>query len=149
MAVRKDFYPRPKHMKMKHQKTIGNGKIARLPQIIWDELSRRLNDREPTARILEWLNAHPATQAVLAAEFGGRRINGQNLSNWRQGSYQNWLKQRERRNVVCQLLYDAPNLLCQAEAAELAESVLQNEEPDQSNPPLSGAGSSLNKAGSR
>jgi len=36
-------------------------------------------------------------EAVLAAEFGGSRINAQNLSNWRRGGYQHWLKQQERR----------------------------------------------------
>ena len=96
-------------MKTKHQKTIGNGKIARLPQIIRDELNRRLDNREPTAITFEWLNVHPETQPVLNAEFGGRRINQQNLGNW-----------------------------CQ--------SLLQGTEPDQSNPPVSGAGSSLNQA---
>jgi DNA primase len=243
-------------MKTKHQKTIGNGKIARFPQVIWDELNRRLDDREPTARILEWLNALSATQALLNAEFGGRRVNEQNLSNWRLGGYQNWLKQRERCNFVRQLtenareltadadgvplsnlvstvvvaelaashrdmlatitdpaqrcaheqkllrtlahvsredvragklqmererrarerarekreeeedikdaphdrfmdrcrmgiLFNEPDLNCQADAIEYAESLLQETEPDQPGSPVSGAGSTLNKAGSR
>ncbi|MGD1090141.1 MAG: hypothetical protein ABR955_15660 [Verrucomicrobiota bacterium] len=105
---------------MKHQKTTGNGKIARLPQIIRDELSRRLDDGEPTGRILEWLNALPATQAVLNAEFGGRRVNEQNLSNWRLGGYQHWLKQQERRNLVRQLAEDARQLTADADGVEIS-----------------------------
>ena len=60
-----------------------NGKIARLPQVIRDQLNHRLDDGEPGGGLLEWLNTLPAVQAVLAAEFGGSRINAQNLSNWR------------------------------------------------------------------
>jgi hypothetical protein len=107
-------------MKTKYQKTTGNGKIARFPQVIRDELNRRLDDREPTGRILEWLNALPATQALLNAEFGGRRVNEQNLSNWRQGGYQHWIKQRERRNFVRQLTEDACELTADADGVALS-----------------------------
>jgi hypothetical protein len=107
-------------IKMKHQKTIGNGKIARLLQVIRDELNRRLDNREPTARILEWLNALPATQAVLTAEFDGRPINEQNLSNWRQGGYQQWLKQQDRRDFVRQLAEYARQLAADADGVALS-----------------------------
>jgi hypothetical protein len=34
--------------------------------------------------LVEWLNGLPAAQAVLAANFGGRAISTQNLSEWKQ-----------------------------------------------------------------
>ncbi|MGB7748677.1 MAG: hypothetical protein WBN75_15485 [Verrucomicrobiia bacterium] len=90
--------------------TTHNGKIARLPRNLRDELNHRLDDGEPGGGLLEWLNALPAVRAVLDAEFGGCRINAQNLSNWRAGGYQHWLKQQERRANVRQLAEDAGEL---------------------------------------
>jgi len=46
-----------------------NGKIARLPRNIRDELNHRLENGEAARVILPWLNALPAVQAVLAAGF--------------------------------------------------------------------------------
>jgi hypothetical protein len=97
-----------------------NGKIARLPQLIREQLNRRLDDGEPGAGLLEWLNALPAVQAVLAAEFGGSRINAQNLSNWRKGGYQHWLKQQERRILVRELTENAEELAADAGGVEIS-----------------------------
>ena len=62
-----------------------NGKIARLPRVVRDELNRRLEDGEQGARLVEWLNAREDVQAVLPpsprlrragkAEWDGRPIN--------------------------------------------------------------------------
>jgi hypothetical protein len=98
--------------------TTHNGKIARLPRSLRDELNHRLDDGEPGGGLLEWLNALPAVRAVLAAEFGGCRINAQNLSNWRMGGYQDWLKQQERRASVRQLAEDAGELTGDAGGVE-------------------------------
>jgi hypothetical protein len=97
-----------------------NGKIARLPQVIRDQLNHRLDDGEPGGGLLEWLNTLPAVQAVLAAEFGGSRINAQNLSNWRKGGYQHWLKQQERRNLVRELTENAEELAADAGGVEVS-----------------------------
>ncbi len=97
-----------------------NGKIARLPQVIREQLNRRLDDGELGGGLLEWLNALPAVQAVLAAEFGGSRINAQNLSNWRRGGYQHWLKQQERRNLVRELTENARELTEDADGVEIS-----------------------------
>ena len=96
--------------------TIHNGKIARLPRNIRDELNHRLDDGEPGGRILAWLNALPA---VPAAGLGGRGINAQNLSNWRKGGFQDWLKQQERRNLVRELTENAEELSMDAGGVEL------------------------------
>jgi hypothetical protein len=65
-----------------------NGKIARLPRNIRDELNHRLDNGEPGGPILEWLNNLPQVKHVLVKDFEGGRINAQNLSNWRKGGHQ-------------------------------------------------------------
>jgi len=97
-----------------------NGKIARLPRNTRDELNHRLDEGEPGGRILEWLNALPAVRTLLDAQFGGCRINEQNLSKWRQGGYQDWQKQQERRNLVRQLAENAGELAADADGVEVS-----------------------------
>jgi len=97
-----------------------NGKIARLPRNVRDELNHRLDDGEPGGRIVEWLNALSPVQAVLAAEFGGVGINAQNLSNWRKGGFQHWLKQQQHRVNVQQLTEDSKELNTDAGGVEIA-----------------------------
>jgi Protein of unknown function (DUF3486) len=72
------------------------GKIARLPQALREELNRRLLDGESGARILPWLNALPEVIKLLEEDFEGLRINDQNLSDWRLGGYEDWLRRRDR-----------------------------------------------------
>ena len=99
--------------------TTHNGKIGRLPRQVRDELNHRLDDGEPGGRILEWLNALAAVQTLLPAEFGGVQINAQNLSNWRKGGHQHWLKQQERRNLVRELTENAEELATDAGGVEI------------------------------
>lgn len=96
------------------------GKIARLPRNIRDELNRRLDQGETAGKILPWLNALPEAQSVLAADFGGGQIKAQNLSNWRQGGYQDWQKQQERRHLVRELAANAQELAADAGEVEVA-----------------------------
>lgn len=101
--------------------TTHNGKIGRLPKLIRDELNRRLDDGEPGEHILEWLNGLPQVKPVLAKDFGsGGRINAQNLSNWRKGGHQEWLKQQERRALVRGLIENAEELAVDARGVEIA-----------------------------
>lgn len=72
-----------------------NGKPARLPREIREELNRRLQDNEPGGSLLAWLNALPATQAVLAREFGACAISKQNLCEWRTGGFAEWQARQE------------------------------------------------------
>ncbi|MGA2177552.1 MAG: hypothetical protein ABSH38_21465 [Verrucomicrobiota bacterium] len=62
-----------------------NGRIARLPLAIRQQLNQRLQDGEIGARLLEWLNSLPEVQAVLAAHFNGQPSNDPNLTDWKQG----------------------------------------------------------------
>jgi hypothetical protein len=71
-----------------------NGKIARLPLELRDQLNFRLADGEPGNRLVEWLNSNPDVMKVMAEQFDGRPITDQNLSEWRAGGYEEWLTLR-------------------------------------------------------
>ena len=68
-----------------------NGKIARIPHEIREQLNCRLADGEPGNRLVEWLNSIPAVMRVMAEQFEGRPITEGNLSEWRAGGYEEWL----------------------------------------------------------
>ena len=72
-----------------------NGKIARIPRDYRDELNTRLADGEPGKQLVAWLNSLPEVQAVLEEHFGGRPITEQNLSEWKQGGFEDWLRHQE------------------------------------------------------
>ena len=73
-----------------------NGKIGRCPLHIREEVNRRLLDNEPAKKIIAWLHGQPEVLKVLDEYFGEEPISPQNLSEWRKGGYQKWLKRRER-----------------------------------------------------
>ncbi len=83
-----------------------NGKIARLPREIREELNERLERSEPSPQLLEWLNALPEVKAVLRDGFSGAPINRQNFSAWRQGGFQEGLLRRD----LCQEARHVPQL---------------------------------------
>src|SRR5580692_617932 len=72
-----------------------NGKIARLPRHIREQLNRRLEDNQPGPKLLEWLNGLPEVQEVLKEDFDGEPISRQNLSQWRQGGYLEWSARKD------------------------------------------------------
>ncbi|MDR3406171.1 MAG: hypothetical protein P4L99_27035 [Chthoniobacter sp.] len=86
--------------------TSRKSKIARLPLEIREDLNRRLQNSESGVTLLDWLHALPAVQAVLAADFDGRAINLQNLSEWRRGGYQDWLAEQKAEALARQLGLD-------------------------------------------
>ena len=67
-----------------------NGKIARLPENVRNELNPRMESGESGEAILEWLNGLPAVQTMLKEAFDGVPISKQNLSEWRQGGFREW-----------------------------------------------------------
>jgi len=71
------------------------GKIGRLPKAIQEQVNRRLENGEQARPLVAWLNALPEVSDVLAAEFSGKPIREQNLSEWRRHGYQKWLEQRQ------------------------------------------------------
>lgn len=76
--------------------TARTGKIARCPLAIREEVNRRLLDGESGPKILKWLNAHADVLRVLDQYFGEEPVSPQNLSEWRQGGYQEWLARSEK-----------------------------------------------------
>ena len=82
-------------------------KIARLPLGVREELNRRMENGEPGADLVRWLNGRRETKRVMAARFDGRQITEQNLSEWRAGGYQEWLAERaaltEKRTLTAEV----------------------------------------------
>ena len=79
------------------------GKIARLPAAIREEVCRRLHDGQTGPKIIGWLHTLPEVLAVLDEHFGEQPINEQNMTEWRQGGYQDWLARREKVENLKQL----------------------------------------------
>ena len=84
------------------------GKIARLPGALRHELNHRLHNGAPGRELVPWLNAMPEVQRVLVERFAGRPITEDNLSEWRQGGFQDWLLQEERRVRLRELSNQCP-----------------------------------------
>lgn len=76
--------------------TARKGKIARLPAATRREVNHRLHAGEPASKIIAWLHTQEAVLRVLDEHFSEQPISPQNLSEWRQGGYQDWLRGRER-----------------------------------------------------
>jgi hypothetical protein len=72
-----------------------NGKIARLPHDVREELNVRLECSEPSPKLLAWLNALPVVREFVRREFGGEPVSKHNLSQWRLGGFQDWLTRRD------------------------------------------------------
>ena len=87
-----------------------NGKIARLPREIREELNRRLQDGEPGGPLLAWLNLLPVVSAVMAREFGGCIVSKQNLCEWRSGGFVEWQAWQETLAQARELAADATEL---------------------------------------
>jgi hypothetical protein len=86
------------------------GKIARLPRGLRDQLNARLENGEPGHQLVVWLNSLPQVQDLLQAQFAGRPISEQNLSEWKQGGYLDWCQHQEIRDLVSQLSEQAGDL---------------------------------------
>jgi hypothetical protein len=79
------------------------GKIARLPKPIRDELNQRLANGEPGDTLLAWLNALPEVQAVARQLWNGAVVTKQNLSQWRRGAHQDWLRAQDATDRLARL----------------------------------------------
>jgi hypothetical protein len=79
-----------------------NGKIARLPRPIRTDLNHRLDDGEESDSLLAWLNKLPLVEQMVEERFDGVPISPQNLSEWRQGGFREWLLRQELIEHACQ-----------------------------------------------
>lgn len=72
------------------------GKIASLPASLRDEVNQRLHNGQRGPEILAWLNSHSQVLEVLDRHFGEEPVTAQNLSEWRNGGYQDYLQRIQR-----------------------------------------------------
>lgn len=72
------------------------GKIARLPHALREQVNTRLLNGESASTILGWLNAEPEAAVIWQTNFDGSEASPQNLSEWRSGGYRDWLTRREK-----------------------------------------------------
>jgi hypothetical protein len=77
-----------------------NGKIARLPLAVREELNRRLENGEPGVRLIEWLNGLPEVNAVLKEYFEGQPISDANLTQWKNGGFLDWQARVKTESMV-------------------------------------------------
>jgi hypothetical protein len=77
-----------------------NGKIARLPKDIREQLNRRMENGWRLVKLVKWLNALPEVKEVLREEFHGRAIIEQNISQWRDGGYADWLRHQGTQEQI-------------------------------------------------
>src|ERR1700735_4104956 len=80
-----------------------NGKIARLPLHIRTELNQRLGEGEPGTKLVAWLNDKAKLDLPKDSEGRRIRITEQNLSDWRQGGYQDWLRLEAARDFIANM----------------------------------------------
>jgi len=80
-----------------------NGKIAKLPRDIRDQLNLRLHNGEDGPKLLKWLNHLPETKETLDFYFDGVPVTKQNLSAWRRGGFRQWEIQFDWVQQACEL----------------------------------------------
>jgi hypothetical protein len=79
------------------------GKIGRCPPEIREEVNRRLFDGQPASKILPWLNAQESVLRILDEYFNEQPVDAGNLSEWRGGGYQDWLRRRANIETLKEL----------------------------------------------
>ncbi len=87
-----------------------NGKIARLPRHVRDELNQRLDNGMQGNRLVPWLNSLVEVKKILASDFAGCPISEQNLSQWKQGGFLDWRRQQEVSDRVTRLIERSDDL---------------------------------------
>ena len=88
-----------------------NGKIARLPKAIRDRLNQQIHDGVPGKNLVRWLNGLNEVVDVLVRHFNATRVTEQNLSEWKQGGYQDWLNHQETREWVRRISDEAEDVI--------------------------------------
>src|SRR5215212_5395551 len=79
------------------------GKIARLAYKTREQLNLRMLNGELGPPLLKWLNELPDTKETFDEFFGGKPVTKQNLSEWRHGGYQDWLRHQHRQERFQQM----------------------------------------------
>lgn len=79
------------------------GKIARLPHDVREEVNERLRAGHTARAIIDWLHSRDDVLRVLDEHFDEQPITAQNITEWRQGGYQEWLERGEKAARVREL----------------------------------------------
>jgi hypothetical protein len=87
-----------------------NGKIARLPKPLREELNRRLQKGDSGRSLVAWLNRQRVVQELIKTKFEGHPIREQNLSQWKNGGYRDWLQHQEALELAERLYEGADDL---------------------------------------
>jgi hypothetical protein len=98
-------------------------KIARLPRSVRNELNRRLDNGELGVAILDWLNGLEEVQRALGIAHGGRPVTEQNLSDWRNGGFQDWKRNQDACDWASRLSCRAGRIADEAGLMPLSDSV--------------------------
>lgn len=89
------------------------GKIARLPKELRDVVNLMLQDGAPYAAIIEKL-----------ADHGHADINEQNVTNWKDGGYQDWCNEQSRLDDMRAKREFALEIVAQNDGSKLHEATL-------------------------
>jgi hypothetical protein len=92
-----------------------------LPKSIRDQLGRRIEDGEEGQELVNWLNGLPEVREILEKQFGGRPVTEQNLSEWKQGGYEQWLRQEDLLSLVGQVAEESEDLEGAADGQEISD----------------------------
>jgi hypothetical protein len=90
-----------------------NGKIARLPRDVREQINELLDDGVDYDTIIEKLGD------------AGKELNKQNLCNWVQGGYRDWVKERERKALLEGNFSRVVDLLAKAEPDEVPDLIVK------------------------
>jgi len=112
-----------------------SAKISTLPREIRDQLNRRIDDGQNSAIILPWLNALPAVQEILAAEFDSKPVSRQNLADWRKGGFRDWVDRRDILGLARLIASDNADLAKAApQGTATSRSPVENKCPQRLDP---------------
>jgi len=97
-----------------------NGKIARLPKAIRDHINQMIEDGVPYRAIIDRLKDSGTPPPIAISEM--------NLSNWRQGGYQDWRRQQQKNEVQKRLSAALPALVPSASGEQTTENDEQSKQ---------------------
>src|SRR6185436_13040757 len=88
---------------------------------IREQINRRMDGGESGEALLTWINGLPEARQVLEGQFEGAPVSKQNLSEWRQGGFEDWLRHRESLELVREMDREGAELDGAAERALISD----------------------------